>query len=65
MLATMPEEEAVDLMLGFCSGDDGPIERDTGVSWRPLHDTYRDTIAWLLAGGYLDARWAPAVARAS
>jgi nucleoside-diphosphate-sugar epimerase len=64
MLDAIKEEEAVDLMLGFKPGNDAPILRATGMEWRPMRETYHDMIAWLLAQGYLEPRWAPAIAAA-
>jgi len=64
MLDAIKEEEAVDMMLGFKPGNDAPILQATGVEWRPMRETYRDMIAWLLAQGYLEPHWAPAIAAA-
>jgi nucleoside-diphosphate-sugar epimerase len=61
LLLAIPEEEAVDLMLAYQPGNDAPILEATGVQWRPVEDTYRDTTIWLLANGHLDPKWAPAL----
>jgi dihydroflavonol-4-reductase len=55
------EPEAVAIMLGICPSDDEPLHRDTGVRWRPVHDTFRDLVRWLLESGRLDRQWAPAL----
>jgi nucleoside-diphosphate-sugar epimerase len=62
LLAAVPEEEAVEIMLGFRPGNDEPLMHASGVRWRPIEDTYRDTIVWMLTHGYLDPKWAPALA---
>jgi nucleoside-diphosphate-sugar epimerase len=56
------EPEAVDIMLGLVPADDEPVQRETGVSWRPFPDTFRDLVTWLLQSGRLDPQWAPALA---
>ena len=28
-------------------GDDGPLQRDTGVTWRPFTETLADLIDWM------------------
>ena len=61
MLATINEEEAVDMMLDLKPGNDAPIQQATGVVWRPLRETYHDTFAWMIEHGYLDPKWAPAI----
>ena len=38
--------------------DDTPTQRDLGVSWRPVTDTLRDTVAWLHARGLVSRRQA-------
>lgn len=53
------DAEAVDIMLGIGPSDDEPLQRDTGVEWRPFEETLRDTLRWMVAEGRLDARWAP------
>ncbi len=60
------DKEAVDIMLGCRPGDDDAFLADSGLGgWRPLGDTLRDTLAWLIAHGHLDAQWAPKVTAAS
>jgi nucleoside-diphosphate-sugar epimerase len=54
--------ESVAIMLGIVPSDDAPLHRDTGIEWRPVADTLRDMIAWMLQQGRLDAQWAPALA---
>ena len=65
LLESLLDPEAVEMMLEFRPGNDTPIQEATGVSWRPISDTWRDTIAWLIQNGHLEPRWAPAVARAT
>ncbi len=55
------EPEAVEIMLGIVPPDDDDLHRDTGIEWRPIADTLRDTISWMLQHGRLDPRWAPAL----
>ena len=55
------EPEAVAIMLGIVPSDDAPLHRDTGVAWRPFPETLHDIVAWMLAQGRLDPRWAPAL----
>jgi dihydroflavonol-4-reductase len=57
--AQISESEAVDIALGVVASDDEPLQRDTGMTWRPVEDTIRDTIRWLVTEGHLDRRWAP------
>jgi nucleoside-diphosphate-sugar epimerase len=59
--AQISESEAVDIALGVVPSDDQPLHRDTGMQWRPVQETMRDTIRWLTAEGHLDPRWAPAL----
>jgi nucleoside-diphosphate-sugar epimerase len=56
------EPEAVEIMLGIVPPDDDELHRDTGISWRPITETLRDTIAWMIEQGRLDPKWAPALA---
>jgi len=56
------EPDAVEIMLGIVPPDDDALHRDTGIEWRPITDTLRDTIGWMLEHGRLDPRWAPALA---
>jgi len=60
-LLQVMDEEAVDIQLDIRPGNDQPLQRETGVTWRPQLDTLRDTVSWLVASGYLDEKWAPAV----
>ena len=57
--AQISESEAIDIALGVVPSDDAPLQRDSGIRWRPLEHTMRDTIQWLIAEGHLDQRWAP------
>ena len=56
------EPEAVEIMLGIVAPDDDDLHRDLGIEWRPISETLRDTLAWMLQNGRLDPRWAPALA---
>lgn len=56
------EPEAVEIMLGIVPPDDDELHRDTGIEWRPIADTLRDTVTWMLQQGHLDPKWAPALA---
>jgi hypothetical protein len=42
-----------------CRPNDDDLHRDTGIKWRPIADTLRDTVEWMLQHGRLDPRWAP------
>jgi nucleoside-diphosphate-sugar epimerase len=55
------EPDAVDIMLGLVPPDDDQLHRDTGIEWRPITDTLRDTVSWMLQHGRLDPKWAPAL----
>ena len=57
--AQISESEAVDIALGVVPSDDALLQRDSGVEWRPVVQTMRDTIRWLIAQGHLEQRWAP------
>lgn len=57
------DEEAVDIMLGLKPSNEAPLRADTGVRWRPIDETVRDTVTWLMAHGHLDRAWAPALSR--
>ena len=59
--AQISESEAVDIALGVVPSDDEPLHRDSRMRWRPVEDTMRDTIRWMLAEGHLDPCWAPAL----
>ncbi len=56
------EPEAVEIMLGLVPPDDDALHRDTGIEWRPIADTLRDTVTWMLRQDHLDPQWAPALA---
>ena len=55
------DAEAVDMMLGLVPPNDAPLHRATGVQWRPVEDTLRDTLRWMIDRGALDPAYAPAV----
>lgn len=57
------DEEAVDIMLGLKPSNEAPLRADTGVHWRPMHETVRDTLRWLIDHGHLDPVWAPALSQ--
>lgn len=48
-------EESAIVMASGCPGDDSATLAALGVSYRPLLDTFRDTVAWLRASGHLAA----------
>jgi dihydroflavonol-4-reductase len=56
------EADAVEIMLGMVPPDDDALHRDTGIEWRPVAETMRATIGWMLQHGRLDPKWAPALA---
>jgi dihydroflavonol-4-reductase len=56
------EPDAVEIMLGMVPPDDDALHRDTGIEWRPVTETLRATIGWMLQHGRLDPQWAPALA---
>ena len=59
-LEQMVDAEAVEIMLGIVPGDDEPLLNDSGLgTWRPVDETLKDTISWLVANNYLEAEWAP------
>ena len=59
-LEQMVDAEAVEIMLGIVPGDDAGLLADSGLgSWRPVEETLHDTVAWLIAGGLLEADRAP------
>lgn len=64
-LLQVMDEEAVDIQLEIRPANDGPIQRETGVTWRPQRDTLRDAVGWLVANGHLDDKWAPALSATS
>jgi nucleoside-diphosphate-sugar epimerase len=64
-LLQVMDEEAVDIQLEIRPANDGPLQRETGVTWRPQRDTLQDTVRWLVANRYLDEKWAPALGAAS
>lgn len=45
--------------------DSTPAAKELGIAFRPMEETLRDAIAWLVAAGHLDARYAPKLAPAS
>jgi hypothetical protein len=54
------DDEIVEIMLGIVPGDDAALLADSGLgAWRPVTETLADTVRWLVAGGLLDAEWAP------
>ena len=59
-LEQMVDVEAVEIMLGIVPGDDAGILTDSGLnSWRPVEETLRETISWLVQEGHLEGDWAP------
>lgn len=59
-LEQMVDAEAVEIMLGIVPGDDEGILSDSGLgSWRPVEETLKETITWLIDEGHLDEEWAP------
>jgi nucleoside-diphosphate-sugar epimerase len=46
-------EEAAVIMTAGVPTDDAPTLTDLGGSWRPTVETFRDAVAWLVAGGHL------------
>lgn len=55
--------EGYDYMFNYRKGDDSFTESDTGVRFRPIANTYRDTIGWMHQAGHLTAEDAGATAR--
>jgi nucleoside-diphosphate-sugar epimerase len=39
--------ETARYVMGLKPSDDGPLQRDAGVSWRPYSDTLTDLLAWM------------------
>ena len=59
-LEQMVDAEAVEIMLGIVPGDDAALLKDSGLgTWRPIEETLKDTIAWLIENNYLETEWAP------
>jgi nucleoside-diphosphate-sugar epimerase len=46
-------EEAAVIMSAGKPGDDSATLRDLGIAYRPVVETFRDTVAWLRAEGHL------------
>lgn len=57
--------EGYDYMFNTVPGDDAPTTAATGVSFRPLTDTLRDTFVWMHAAGHLEAKHLGALAGSS
>lgn len=55
------DEELVEIMLRTVPADDDPFLRDSGISWRPVEETFTDTLRWTVERGILGAEWAPAL----
>jgi len=59
-LEQMVDAEAVEIMLGIVPGEDEGILIESGLgSWRPVEETLKDTISWLIEEGHLAQEWAP------
>jgi hypothetical protein len=43
-------------LLGLKPGDDGPLLRDTGVTWRPFKETLGDLLGWMASRSTLSAQ---------
>ncbi len=56
------DPEVVDMMLGLVPSDDEPLHAATGVRWRPVAETMRDTIRWMVEQGRLAPQHAVALA---
>ena len=61
-LAQAFEPEVVELMLGIVPSDDDDLLHATGVRWRPIAETLRDTVRWMVEQGRLDPQHAVALA---
>ena len=48
--------DAYDYIFRSRAGDDSATEAATGVQFRPLVDTFRDTFRWLVEAGIVDSR---------
>jgi hypothetical protein len=46
-------EEAAVIMTAGVPTDDGPTLADLGVGWRPVVETFRDVVGWLVEQGHL------------
>ena len=55
------DPEVVRLMLGLVPSDDASLHEATGVTWRAIEDTLRDTIRWMVEQGRLDPQHAVSV----
>lgn len=47
---------AMELATLWPGADGAPTTRSTGVSFRPIRETYRDTLRWLYESGWLEAK---------
>lgn len=56
----LSEEAALTMTTGVPT-DDEPTRAELGVEYRPVVDTFRDQVAWMVAAGHLDADLAPAL----
>jgi len=54
--------EAAEVMASMVPTDDRPTLDALGVELRPLRDSLRDTLRWLVEAGHLPARHAPSLA---
>lgn len=48
--------EGYDYMFHSVAGDDSPTVAATGVAFRPLAETFRDTFLWMHEAGHLDEK---------
>ncbi len=54
--------EAAVLLTEAVPCDSDATVRELGLGFRPVEETLRDSIAWLVRAGHLEARWAPKLA---
>ena len=54
--------EAAVEMTGTPPNDDSATLADLGVAYRPVRETLEDSARWLIGAGYLEPRFAPALA---
>lgn len=50
--------EAVTFATEWVYCDDGKIRQELGITYRPLEDTMRDTVTWLVEDKHIPAKWA-------
>lgn len=49
--------ESTALATRWVVNDDSKVHKELGIEYRPLHETLKDVVSWLVKEGHLDPKW--------